>query len=66
MSFQYLLLGGRVMLERLLEQTLNPPTTNETEVKKPVVLDIRLSYLPILIVDNIVLGEKSEEDSNNK
>ncbi|CAF1127805.1 unnamed protein product [Adineta ricciae] len=33
---QYLLLGGRVMLERLLEQTLNPPTTNEVEVKKPV------------------------------
>ncbi|CAF1473771.1 unnamed protein product [Rotaria sordida] len=27
---QYLLLGGRVMLERLLEQTLNASTTNET------------------------------------
>jgi len=35
------LLGGRVMLERLLEQSLNPPTANETtkenEAKKTTV-----------------------------
>ncbi|CAF1005055.1 unnamed protein product [Adineta steineri] len=32
---QYLLLGGRVMLERLLEQTLNPPTAANETTKVP-------------------------------
>ncbi|CAF0936979.1 unnamed protein product [Adineta steineri] len=32
---QYLLLGGRVMLERLLEQTLNPPTAANETTKAP-------------------------------